>query len=83
MIQPTMALRLVAASLLVTMVALGGGAIAAPGDMPLPGSDAKVVAAEAAIQAEVPTCTRKVKVVYAGYGEADRATCTTAAKLAN
>lgn len=83
MIQPNMALRLVAATLLVGAIAWGGGAVAASGDMPMPGSETKVVAAEASLQKEVPTCARKVKVVYAGYGEADRAACTSAAKLAD
>ena len=27
---------------------------------------------------EVPACARKVKIVYAGYGEASRASCPTA-----
>ena len=35
------------------------------------------------IKEATPACARKVKVVYAGYGEADRATCsTTSAKVA-
>jgi hypothetical protein len=30
-------------------------------------------------RSEAPPCTRKIKVVYSGYGEAERAGCTTAA----
>jgi hypothetical protein len=36
-------------------------------------------AAEAAQAGPVPNCARKVKVVYSGYGEAERASCATAA----
>jgi hypothetical protein len=35
--------------------------------------------AQAAPAAPVPNCARKVKVVYSGYGEAERASCATAA----
>jgi hypothetical protein len=38
---------------------------------------------EAKSAAEAPPCTRKIKVVYSGYGEADRAGCTTAAAADN
>jgi hypothetical protein len=38
---------------------------------------------EAKSGAEAPPCTRKIKVVYSGYGEADRAGCTTAAAADN
>lgn len=34
--------------------------------------------AAAAPAASVPACARKVKVIYAGYGEADRAGCSVA-----
>ena len=34
-------------------------------------------------RSEAPPCTRKIKVVYSGYGEADRAGCTTAAAADN
>lgn len=34
---------------------------------------------EATPVAPVPNCARKVKVVYSGYGEAERASCATAA----
>ena len=34
---------------------------------------------EAAQAGPVPNCARKVKVVYSGYGEAERASCATAA----
>lgn len=51
-------------------------------------ADAKVLAAVKPVEAaptvvsaivNVPACARKVKVIYAGYGEADRATCTVSA----
>ena len=95
MMKPEVALRLLAAACLLAGIAVAGGAMAKSGDMPGGANGAKVAAvaqpAAAPVEAAVtpktvpavreamPPCARKVKVVYAGYGEADRAACATAA----
>ncbi|MDB5512232.1 MAG: hypothetical protein JWR08_1715 [Enterovirga sp.] len=97
MVLPQVALRLMAASVLIGGVALAGSAIAKPLS-----SEAKVASAEPAmtasaapsiVSASIPEtgpatraadgqdgCTRKVKVVYAGYGEASRAGCVVSSR---
>ncbi len=98
MVQPAVALRLVAAACLLAGVAFAGGAMAKPADARSTATAGKVAAfAEAAakpaavespsvasvvLKEAVPACARKVKVIYAGYGEADRATCAASAKVA-
>jgi hypothetical protein len=42
------------------------------------GIEAQGAMTPAAKPVTVPNCARKVKVVYAGYGEAERANCATA-----
>ena len=44
-----------------------------------PTKPAEVAPAPTPVAATVPACARKVKVIYAGYGEADRAACTQSA----
>ena len=98
MVQPSVALRLVATACLLAGVAFAGSAMAKPGDTRSTSPAAKVVAsaeaavkptiveapsvASAALKDDVPACARKVKVIYAGYGEADRAACAISAKVA-
>lgn len=53
-----------------------------PAPAPVKAEAAPVAAAKpagASVVVAVPACARKVKVIYAGYGEADRATCTQSA----
>jgi hypothetical protein len=52
-------------------------------DKSAPAQQAKVEMAAATTPAAAaePACARKVKVVYAGYGEAHAAACTTTADL--
>lgn len=46
---------------------------------PAPATPVAVQPTPAAVSvASVPACARKVKVIYAGYGEADRAGCSVA-----
>lgn len=91
MVTPNIALRLVAATVLLGSVAVAGSAMAAPtGEATLAANTANTsvppsVAVTAPVAVNEPgTCTRKVKVIYAGYGEAARAGCigssTSAAK---
>ena len=42
-----------------------------------PGIAGTVVAAPKAQELQEPTCVRQIKVVYAGYGEAQAVPCTT------
>jgi hypothetical protein len=67
------------------VLAAGFGAKAADGTSAAPslklataGIEAQGAMTPAAKPATVPNCARKVKVVYAGYGEAERANCATA-----
>ena len=92
MVTPYIAVRLVAATVLLSGVALAGSAMAKPA------SGEATLASAAPVSSSVPTtvavtapvavvdstsgCARKVKVVYAGYGEADRAGCAVSAKAA-
>jgi len=53
-------------------------------ETPPPVREAKIEAASvttSATTAEQPACTRRVKVVYAGYGEAHASACTAAAEI--
>lgn len=85
MVLPQVALRLLAASVVISGVALAGGVMAKPLEVASAGDVAKVtsaapqaalaVTAPVAASAPVAACARKVKVIYAGYGEADRASC--------
>lgn len=50
----------------------------APVQAATPAEKAEVGQAAAERIVQVPACARKVKVVYAGYGERDRASCPTA-----
>lgn len=79
MVLPHVALRLLAATALLAGVAIAGGAVAATADAPAPNAD--VTAAAPVADTAVPSCARKVKVVYAGYGEAERAGCAVTAKV--
>ena len=95
MLMPHVALRMLAACLILAGVLLAGGAMAKPSApaatpgvvlaasaVPTPAAVA-ASAPSASLAAEAPACSRKVKVVYAGYGEAARADCavaTTASK---
>ena len=89
MVLPHVALRLLAASVVITGVALAGSAMAKPLEVASASEAAKVtsatpvaaVAAPAPVASEpVAACARKVKVIYAGYGEADRASCIVSSK---
>ena len=80
MVLPNVALRLLAAGCVITGVAFAGGAMAAPGATELTEPATTVAVAADAVEKPNPACTRKVKVVYAGYGEADRLGCTNSAK---
>ena len=92
MVTPHIAVRLVAATVLLGSIAMTGSAMAkpnagettlasaAPVDTSVPTSVA--VATPVSLAEPAPGCSRKVKVVYAGYGEADRAGCSVSAKAA-
>ncbi|MGA0598890.1 hypothetical protein [Enterovirga sp. CN4-39] len=88
MITPFVAVRLVAATVVLGGVALAGSAIAKPlaAETTLAANVAAPVSgpvAAAATMAEPDAaCARKVKVVYSGYGEADRIACAVPAKSA-
>jgi hypothetical protein len=92
MVTPFIAVRLVAATVLLGGVALAGSAIAKPGAgeatlasaAPVSSSVPAAVAVTAPVVMAEPAspCGRKVKVVYAGYGEAERAGCSLSAKSA-
>ena len=91
MVTSRMTLRLLAASLLVSGVAFTGAALAKPLAETASAAPQKVAVAAvtpasvvpASVMAPVPAvvsdaspaCARKVKVIYAGYGEAARASC--------
>ena len=90
MVTPHIAVRLVAATVLLGSVALAGGAMAAgettlASAAPAATSVPAVVAVSAPVAVTEPVtgCGRKVKIVYAGYGEADRAGCGSSAKAAS
>lgn len=74
MVRIGMTVRLLAVSALLTGVAFAGNAVAAPSEAASKLADAAATSAATAA-AEVSPCARKVKVVYAGYGEAERAGC--------
>jgi hypothetical protein len=77
MVSSSVIVRLVAATFLLTGVAFAGSAIAKPADSAADASGdttASAAASSAGSEASGP-CARKVKVVYAGYGEAARAGC--------
>ena len=57
-----------------SQVKMAGGTVAAPA---VPAVTIAPQPAPATV-ASVPACARKVKVIYAGYGEADRAGCSVA-----
>lgn len=80
MVQPIVALRLLAATCVITGVAFAGGAMAAAGAPELTEPATSISAPADAVEKPNPACLRKVKVVYAGYGEADRLGCSVAAK---
>jgi hypothetical protein len=90
MVTPNIAARLFAATVLLGSVALAGSAMAKPvaGETTLASAapveasvPSAVTGAASASLGETSTgCSRKVKVVYAGYGEADRAGCSVSAK---
>lgn len=97
MVSSKMTFRLLAATILLSGVAFAGAAMATPLAETAPASQkmASVVAAPAAavpssVVAPVPAavseapaaCARKVKVVYAGYGEAARASCIVSSSAA-
>lgn len=90
MITPNIALRLVAATVVLGGVALAGSAMAKPASaettLAAAGASTSVppsVAVSAPVAVNEPgSCARKVKVVYAGYGEADRAGCIGASTAA-
>ena len=92
MVTPFIAVRLVAATVLLGSVALAGSAMAKPvtgettlaSAAPVATSLSAVVATSAPVASadQATGCSRKVKVVYAGYGEADRAGCSVSAKSA-
>ena len=88
MVTRFIAIRLFATTVLLGGVALAGSAMAKPGanETTLASvSDAATVASApsvAAVHDAAAGCTRKVKVVYAGYGEADRVGCAPLAKSA-
>jgi hypothetical protein len=93
MVLPHVALRLLASSVVITGVALAGSAMAKPLEVASASDVAKVAstapaaalaaAAPVAASAPVAACARKVKVIYAGYGEADRASCLVSSKIGN
>ena len=85
MITRFIAVRLVATTVLLGSVALAGSAMAKPAanETTLAStSDVATIPAAVAADDNPAACTRKVKVVYAGYGEADRAGCAGSAKSA-
>jgi hypothetical protein len=79
MVTPFVAIRLVTATVLLGSVALAGSAMAKPagGEVALASAAAPASVASTAAPTSEPAsaCARKVKVVYAGYGEAARAGC--------
>lgn len=90
MVLPHVALRLLAASVVITGVALAGSAIAKP--LEVASAEVGKVASAVPVAAVAPSgpvaatepvaaCARKVKVIYAGYGEADRASCIVSSKV--
>ncbi|MDB5589807.1 hypothetical protein [Enterovirga sp.] len=89
MVTPFIAIRLAAATLLLGSVALAGDAMAKPAanettlaSMPAAMPTAVVAAAPMTVEDSASGCARKVKVVYAGYGEADRMGCAREARSA-
>jgi hypothetical protein len=92
MVTPYIAVRLVAATVLLGSVAVAGTAMAKPGagETTLASATPAATSIPAAVAVTTPVavtepatgCARKVKVVYAGYGEADRAGCSVSAKAA-
>lgn len=90
MMKPSIALRLLATACLLATVVIAGGAMAKSVETAKSSATPLVALAQApAAQQDVaatvnlgPACARKVKVVYTGYGEGDRASCTTPAKVA-
>jgi hypothetical protein len=90
MVTPHIALRLLAATVLLSGVALAGSAMAKPtaGETAIASAATTSVPTEVAATAPVSVdasaggCARKVKVVYAGYGEAARASCGVASATA-
>lgn len=96
MVSAHIALRLVAASILISGVAFAGSAMAKPVAEPATQKVASVVTADSGTIAAAPSaaaapaplatdgaCSRKVKVVYAGYGEAARASCIVSSSAAS
>ena len=91
MITTSIAIRLVAATVVLGSVALAGGAMAKPAanETAMAAAASTAVPASVAARASVAVddtaagCSRKVKVVYAGYGEADRMGCAAGAKSAS
>jgi hypothetical protein len=81
MVTPFVAIRLVTATVLLGSVMLAGSAIAKPAGGEVALASAAAPTTSIAATASAPTsepasaCARKVKVVYAGYGEAARAGC--------
>jgi hypothetical protein len=80
MVPPNVAIRLLAAACVLTGVAFAGGAMAASNGPDLTAPTVSVSVQTDAADKPNPACARKVKVVYAGYGEADRIGCATTAK---
>ena len=98
MISSQMTLRLLAASLLLSGVAFAGAAMAKPTGEAAPqkvavaittvsasdsvASTSALAPAQAVVSEASPACARKVKVIYAGYGEAARASCIVSSSAA-
>ena len=91
MITRNIAFRLLTTTVLLGSVVVAGSAMAKPADgettIASAASAAGPVPATVAVTApvamsETSGCARKVKVVYAGYGEAARAACVTTSNAA-
>lgn len=74
MIRTAEVIRLAAAAAILTVAVGAGTAMAAPADG-MQVADTTVSEKVAETAAPAAGCARKVKVVYAGYGEASRAGC--------
>jgi hypothetical protein len=87
MVLPHVALRMIAAcSILLGLVFAGGAMAKSAPDAKAPAATAPIAVANATVPATsapavqavaADPCARKVKVIYAGYGEASRASCVT------
>ncbi len=76
---PTIATIAILSSILTPVVVSATGLTQKPAQAEQQQAKVETAAATSAPAAGEPTCTRRVKVVYAGYGEGQRAACTVTA----